>query len=139
MGPGVLDLPAIIAAAAAAAAATQGYAAAAAAASPPVAAYTPSVRVLSLLKLLHLRFICGLATDAEIPRIWIEVCRAPTKAATLVVLSKYRGDGRKVCWRDFFGSTDMLHVCRDLFMFMHGDQFINPRNGPACPAGGMSF
>ena len=70
LGPGVLDLPAIIAAAAAASAAdaTQGYSAVAAA-SPSVAAFTPSARVLYPLKLLHLRFICGVETDANIS--WI--------------------------------------------------------------------
>ena len=77
MGPGLLNITAIIAAAAAAAA-TQGYAAADSAASPSVAATAPSARVLSLLKLLHLRFICGVATDAKIPRVWLEVCKAPT-------------------------------------------------------------
>ena len=63
LGLGVLDLPAIIAAAAAAAtaAATQGYAAAAA--PPSIAASAPLVRVISPLKLLHLRFIYGVATD----------------------------------------------------------------------------
>ena len=67
--PGGLNLPAIIAAAAAAAATTQGYAAAAAAASPSVAATTLSPCVLYPLKLLQLRFICGVATDARITRI----------------------------------------------------------------------
>ena len=97
-GPVVLDLPAIISAteAAAAAAATQVYDASAAAALPSVANSSPSARVLSPLKLMHLCFICGVATDAEIPRIWIEVCRAPTKAAALAVLSKYLWSGREV-------------------------------------------
>ena len=109
--PGVPDLPAIIAAAAAAAAAaaTQGYVAAAAASSS-VAASTPSSRGLSPLKQLHLRFNCGIATDAEILWIWIEVCRAPTKAAALAVLSQYLWSWMEVCRRDFFDSADMLHV-----------------------------
>ena len=91
------------------------------------------------LKLLHLRFICGVAMDAEIPRIWLEVCRAPTKAAALAVLSQYLWEGREVCRRDFFRSADMLHVCRDLFMFVHGGLFFNPWHYPTCPAGGMSL
>ena len=33
----------------------------------------------------------------------------------------------------------MLHVCRDLFMFVHGDRFINLWHNPACPTGGVSF
>ena len=95
--------------------------------------------VLSPLKMLHLRLICGVATNTNIPRIWIEVCRAPTKAATLEVLSQYLWAGREVCCRYFFGSADILHVCRSLFMFMCGDRFVNPQNDPACSAGGMSF
>ena len=87
--PGGLDIPVIIvaASASAAAAATQGYAAAAAAASPFVATAAPSARGLSPLKLLNLHFIFGVETDAEIPRIWMELCRSSTKAAALVVLS----------------------------------------------------
>ena len=138
--PGVLNIPPIIvaAAAASAAAATQGYAVAAAAASPSVAASTPLARVISPLKLLHLQFICGVAMDARIPRIWLEVCRAPTKAAALAVLSHYLWYGREVCRRDFFGSADMLHVCRALFIFVHRDRFVKPRNKPVCPNGGVS-
>ena len=49
------------------------------------------------LKLLHLRFICGVAMDAEIPRIWLEVCWAPTKLAALAVLSWYLWDVKEVC------------------------------------------
>ena len=95
---GVLDLLAIIAAAAvaAAAAATQGYAVAAATASPSIAASSPSERVLSLLKLLHLRFIYRVATDAKIPQIWPEVFRAPTKATALARLSQYLWAGKEV-------------------------------------------
>ena len=33
----------------------------------------------------------------------------------------------------------MLHVCGSLFMFVHGDRFVNPWHEPACPAGGVSF
>ena len=92
---GGLDLPAIIVAAGVAAvdAATQVYVAAASA-SPYVAVTAPSARVLSPLKWLHLRFICGVGTATEIPRIWLEVCQAPTKAAAMSVLSQYLWTGR---------------------------------------------
>ena len=130
---GGLDLPTIIVAAADAV--TQGYAAA----SPSVDAAAPSVSVLSPLKLLHLFCICGLATDADTHQIWMEVCRAPTKAAALAVLSQYLWAGREFCRRELFGSADMLHVCGSLFMFVHGDWFVNPRHNPAYPDGGMSF
>ena len=69
LGPGVLNIPVIIEVAAAAAStdATQGYAAAAA--SPSIATSAPSVHVLFPLKLLHLGFICEVATDSKIPQI----------------------------------------------------------------------
>ena len=112
LGPGGINLPAIIMAmvAAAAAVATQGYAAAAAT-SPSVTAAAPSARMLSPLKLLHLNFIYGVATDAKTPRIWLEVCQAPTKSAALTVLSQYIWAGREVFRWYFFGYVYMLHVC----------------------------
>ena len=33
----------------------------------------------------------------------------------------------------------MMHICGALFMFIHGDRFMNPGGNPACPAGGLSF
>ena len=33
----------------------------------------------------------------------------------------------------------MMHVCGALFMFFHGDRFMNPGADPACPAGGLSL
>ena len=91
------------------------------------------------MKLLHLHFICGVVTDAKIHRIWLEVCRALTKAAALAVLSQYLWAGREVCQRYFFGSADMLHFCGSLFMFVHGDRFVNTRHDPDCPTEGVYF
>ena len=133
LGPGGLNIPDTIMAAAAA------TAAAAASASPSVVSTAPLARVLYLLKLIHLCFIYGVATDAKILWIWLEVCWAPTKAAALAVLSQYLWAGREVCRKDFFVSSDMLHVCGALFMFIHGDRFFTPRHNPDFPAGGMSF
>ena len=33
----------------------------------------------------------------------------------------------------------MIHVCGALFMFVHGDKFMNPFADPAFPVGGLSF
>ena len=99
LGPWGLYLNAIIATAAAATAtaATQGYAVAVAVAvAASAAASAPLASVLSPLKLLHLRFICRLATDAEIPRICLEVCPEHTKVAALLVLYQYLWAGREV-------------------------------------------
>ena len=69
--PGLhLDIPAIITATATAtavaAAAAQGYAASP---QPLAAASGGGARGLTPMKLLHLRFVCSVATDAEIPVI----------------------------------------------------------------------
>ena len=53
--------------------------------------------------------------------------------------SQYLWEGREVCWRDFFVSADMLHVCGSLFMFVHRNRFVNTRHDPDCTAGGISF
>ena len=85
------------------------------------------------MKLLHLRFVCGVATNAEVPPIWQEVAQAPTKGASLSILNQYLWAGREVCQRQFFGAADMMHVCGALFMFVHRDRFMNPGDDPFVP------
>ena len=41
---------------------------------------------LSLLKRLHLQFLCGVILDIDTPAIWMEVRAALTKYAALIVL-----------------------------------------------------
>ena len=72
-----MDIAAIVAAAVTAA--TQGLAAATAASGNP-GVIAPQA-TLSPLKLLHLRMVCGVATDQDIPRIWEEVGAAQKKQA----------------------------------------------------------
>ena len=91
------------------------------------------MRWLTPMKLLRLRFVCGMAMDAEVPPIWREIAQAPTKGAALSILNQYLWAGREVCRRQFFGATDMMHDCGALFMFVHGDRFMNPGADPACP------
>ena len=64
----LLDIQAIIAstATAVAAAAAQGYAASP---QPVAAASGGGARGLTPMKLLHLRFVCSVATDTEVPEI----------------------------------------------------------------------
>ena len=118
--PGLrLDILAIIdrTATAIAAAAAQGYA------TPPqplAAASGGGARGLTPMKLLHLHFVCGVATYAEIPLICREVAQAPTKGTSFSILKKYLWAGREVCRRQFFGAADMIHVCGALFIFVHG-------------------
>ena len=91
------------------------------------------------MKLLHLRFVCGVATDAEVPPIWREVVQAPTKGAALSILNQYLWAVTEVCRWQFYGAADMMHVYGALFMFVHRDRFMNPGADPAWPAGGLSF
>ena len=63
------------------------------------------------MKLLHLRVVCGVATDAEVPPIWQEVAQAPTRGAFLSILNQYLWTGIEVCRWKFFGAADMHHVC----------------------------
>ena len=62
------------------------------------------------MKLLHLRFVCGVTTDAEVPVIWREVVQAPTKGASLSILNQYLWARREVCGRQFFSAADIMHV-----------------------------
>ena len=48
------------------------------------------------MKLLHLRFVYGAATDAEVSLIWCEVEQAPTKGASLSIFNQYLWAGRLV-------------------------------------------
>ena len=41
------------------------------------------------MKLLYLRFVCGVTTDAEVPLIWREVAQALMKGAALSILNQY--------------------------------------------------
>ena len=69
-------------------AATRSIAAASAAAS----AVTSSSSIpgnLSTLKLLHLRFLCGVSSDTDIPTIWSEVYASSSKQAGLAILVQY--------------------------------------------------
>ena len=63
------------------------------------------------MKLLHLRFVCGVATDVEVPPIWQEVVQAPTKGASLSILNQYLWEGREVFRQKCFCAADMMHVC----------------------------
>ena len=130
-----VDIAAIVAAAVTAA--TQGIAAATAASGGP--GVTTPQATLSPLKLLHLRMVCGVATDQDIPGIWEEVGAASNKQAGLAMLVQYLMGDMRVCRRTYLGHSDLLHCSIPLYNFVAGDRFVNPGENPACPAGGMSM
>ena len=94
---------------------------------------------LSQLKLLHLRMICGVATNDGIPSIWREVAAAPNKQSGLAMLRQYLMKDMRSCRRTYLGHPEWLHCSIPLYNFVAGDRFVNPGENPACPAGGMSM
>ena len=130
-----VDIAAIVTAAVNAA--TQGITAATAAATLHGGA--PTYVPMSDLKLLHLRMICGVATNSGIPTIWGEVAAAPNKQSGLAMLVQYLMGDMTSCRRTYLGHSDLLHCSIPLYNFVAGDRFVNPGENPACPAGGMSM
>ena len=133
--PFPVDIAAIVTAAVNAAA--QGITAANAANAS--AGVGPPQAPLSDLKLLHLRMICGVATNSGIPSIWGEVAAAPNKQSGLAMLVQYLMGDMTSCRRTYLGHSDLLHCSIPLYNFVAGDRFVNPGENPACPAGGMSM
>jgi len=134
--PGGIDIAAIVEAAIRAAGEAMSAANAAASAVTANASLPGS---LSSLKLQHLRHICGVATDAEIPRIWTEVQACKSKQDGLACLVQHLMADMGNCRREFLGHSDILHVSVPLYNFVAGDRFVNPGENPACPAGGLSL
>ena len=119
-------------------AATTGYASTTATAN---AGMTGSTRnsTISKLKWLHLRMVCGVATNTDVPKIWSDVAAAPNKQEGLVTLVQYLMSGMSVFRCNFLGHADPLHVSIALYNFVAGDRFINPGDDPAYPADGLSM
>lgn len=117
-------------------AATEGLAAANTAANT-VASVSSILGHLSGLKLLHLRFLCGVRSDDDILDVWKEVHASPSLQEGLALLVQYLMSRMGYCHKEYFGHVDILHCSFPLCNFVVGDKFVNPRETPACPAGGM--
>ena len=119
-----LDIPAII-----------GTTASASAASNPVslAPGPPGVRVSSL-KGLHLRFVCRVATDLEVPPMWVKVTVSHSKQEGLEILSQYLFTGMESFRHDFHSHTQLLHMGGWwIYNFVVGDRFCEPGEKPGLP------
>ena len=134
-----VDIAAIVTAAVKAATQLITTAAVAAAASNASTRVRAAQAPLSQLKLLHLRMICGVATNDGIPSIWREVAAAPNKQSGLAILRQYLMKDMRSCRRTYLGHPEWLHCSIPLYNFVAGDRFVNPGENPACPAGGMSM
>ena len=55
------------------------------------------------------------------------------------MLAQYLMGDMTNCRRTYLGHSDLLHCSIPLYNFVAGDRFVNPRENPACPAGGMSM
>ena len=100
---------------------------------------TSPTGAMSDLKKLHLRFICGVVSDTDIPPIWSEVHTALTKQVGLSLLSQYLLTCMWECRRGVFGQADLLQYSTPFYNFVAGDRFVNPGESPAYPAGSMSM
>ena len=79
-----------------------------------------------------------MATDLEIPDIWVEVANPSTKQAGIVLLVQYLMACMSVYHTNYQGHSDLLHCSVPLYKFVAGDRFVNLGENPTCPAGGMS-
>ena len=89
---------------------------------------------LSPLKILHLRMICGVATNADISDIWIEVAGATTKQVGLALLVQFLMGGVSVCCRNFLGHSDLLLHPR--VQLRRERPVCEPRQEPGVPGAG---
>ena len=88
----------------------------------------------------HLRHICGVATDAEVPAIWAEVAGARSVATKLALLTQHLQTDLPQCRLKWHGhAEEMLHVSLPLLDFVTKGRFSNIGPDPACTAGGLSL
>ena len=92
---------------------------------------------LSLIMRAHLRHICGVAGDNNVPSIWREMALARTKAEGMALLSQFFCTGMSTCQSTFHGHADLLHISPPLLNFVARGAFANHGNHPACPFGGI--
>ena len=93
---------------------------------------------LSLIMRAHLRHICGVAGDDEVPSIWRDMALSRTKAEGLGLLSQFFLTGMSACQSILHGHADLLHISLPLFNYVARGDFTNHGNHPACPSGGIS-
>ena len=134
-----MDLPAIIwsAVEASIVASMQGIASVTTASVEARSAADDWGRGLSSIMRAHLRQICGVARDKDVPSIWRDMALAQTKAEGLALLSQFFLTDMSACLSELHGHTDLLHISPPLFNFVTRGAFTNNGNHPACPSGGI--
>ena len=86
----------------------------------------------------HLRHICGVEGDEDVPSICREMALSWTKAEGLALLSQFFMTGMIVCMLEFIRQADLLHIYLPLFNFVTRGDFTNHGNHLACTLGGIS-
>ena len=98
---------------------------------------TPALEnIISPLKFLHLRMICEIAPNAQIPGIWLDVTGLSTREVGLELLVQYIMESMTTCQKDYLDHPYILHYIVPLYNFIVGDRFVNTGENPARPTGG---
>ena len=101
--------------------------------SPAPAGPTGKVATLSLL---HLRFVCGVAADVDLPPNWESVARGRGKMDGLATLNQALIRGLQSC-RRIFGGSAHFSASLPLLAFVKNVSLLNPSLDPACTGGGV--
>ena len=86
------------------------------------------------MSLLHLRFVCGVAADVDLPPIWEPVARGRGKMDRLATLNQALMRGLSSC-RQIFGGRAHFSASLPLFAFFKDVNLLNPSLDPACTGG----
>ena len=100
---------------------------------------TTSIWVGAILeeKLLHLRMICNVPTNNDIPAIWTSVSNAKIQQKGHSHLVTYLMIGMLYYMREFRSYADLMHCIILLCNFVTGNRFVNPGRGtPSSMYGG---
>ena len=115
--------------------AMQGVVANGVAAALPSPAPSVSTGKVATLSLLHLRFVCGVAADVDLPPIWESVAWVRGKMDGLATLNQALMRGLPSCFRIFGGSAH-FSASLPLLAFDKNVSLLNPSLDPACTGGG---
>ena len=116
------------------AAALQGVVANGVAAALPSLAPSGPTGKVATLSLLHLRFVCRVAADVDLPPIWESVARGRGKMDGLATLNQALMRGLPSCRRIFRGRAHFSASLPLLVFFKHVS-LLNPSLDPACTGG----
>ena len=92
---------------------------------------------VATLSLLHLRFVCRVAVDVDLPPIWESFARGRGKMDGLATLNQALMRGLTSC-RRIFGWSAHFSASLPLLAFVKNVSLLNPSLDPACTRGGFT-